>query len=403
MADLLIRAGSDDIALMELVLAGVPERRPHRVVVEAHAAPRMGRLAAGARRAGIPFLVDPQTHFLQDVQYADDPWARLPFGAPQPCVPTELLQPGRLNAFVAAVVEYQLSCGATTVIAPYVHLERPDDGWADAQVQLWRATSRYLERQRIEVDVMALIGLGWRLLDRSTWPAALQPLIAALSEDLHPAEVAVAASRVHQGVRPEERLASFVAVIRQLRRQHWPVVAWQQGLLGEAAVAAGAAGYECGIGRRESCDLAAHMRTRRKPVDPLTARAARAVYISALRRSVPKRSLRELVRSEPRIAAQLSCLDVACCPAGQAALLSDARAHTIAARRRGLDLVTQVAHPAWKWNHLARETTAALDLAAQVNAAAQRGLPIYRIDTGALTAALVFADNRRQTLRRRAA
>ncbi len=402
MADLVVRVGGDDIALMEQVLTGPPERRPHRLVVDAHAAPRMGRVAAAARRAGLPFLIDPQTHFLQDFQHATDPWAQLPFGAPQRCSPPELLQPGRLDVLVAAVVEHQLSHGATAILAPYVHLERPGDGWAEVQVELWRACRRYLEQQGYKVEVLAVVALGWRLLDRSKWTAALRPLITALREDLKPAEVALAASKVDQGVRPTDRLASFVAVIRQLRR-HWPVLAWQQGVLGEATVAAGAAGYECGIGRRERCDLTAHMRSRRWPDDPSAGRAARAVYTAALRRSVPKRSLQELLRTESRIAAQLSCLDVACCPSGQRALLSDARAHAISARRRGLELVAQTAHPAWKWNYLAQEARAALGLAAQINTAAQRSRAVTRIDVGALTATLLYADNRRQTLRRRAA
>ncbi len=192
-----------DIVLMERVLAAAPERRPQRVVVDAHAAPSMGRVAIAARRAGIPFLVDPQTHFLQDSQHSAHPWAQLPFGSPQPGTPAELLQPGRLDVLVAAVVEHQLSCEATAIIAPYVHLERPGDGWADVQVQLWRATGRYLEQQGVKVRVTAVIALGWRLLDRPTWPGALRPLIAALYEDPRPAEVALAASKVDQGVQPE--------------------------------------------------------------------------------------------------------------------------------------------------------------------------------------------------------
>jgi hypothetical protein len=400
-ADLVIRAGGDDITLMERVLAAAPSCRPNRVVVDAHAARGTDRIAAAARRAGIPFLVDPQTHFLQDFQHATDSWAQLPFGDPRRCTPADLLLPRRLDVLAAAVVEHQLGCGATAIIAPYVHLDRPDNGWADVQVQLWRATGRYLEQQGIKVEVVAVIALGWRLLDRSTWPAALWPLIAALHDDLNPAELALAASKVDQGVRPVNRLASFVAVIRRLHRD-WPVLAWQQGLLGEAAAAAGAAGYECGIGRREHCDLPAHMQTRRVP-GPAPNRTARGVYTAALRRSVPKRSLAEVLRSEPRIAAQLTCLDAACCPAGQAALLSDTRAHAIAARRQGLDRVTQAAHPAWRWNHLACEATAALDLAVQINTAAQRGLKITRIDIGALEATRDYADNRRQSLRRHAA
>jgi hypothetical protein len=400
-ADLVVRAGGDDIALMERVLGGPLNRRPDRVVVDAHAAPRMGRVAAAARRAGLPFLIDPQTHFLQDFQHPADPWAQLPFGAPQRCSPAELLQPGTLDVLAAAVVEHQLSHGATAILAPYVHVERPGDGWTEVQVELWRASRRYLEQQGIKVEALAVVALGWRLLDRSRWTAALRPLITTLREDLKPAEVALAASKVDQGARPTDRLASFVAVIRQLRR-HWPVLAWQQGLLGEASVAAGAAGYECGIGRRESCDLGVHMRSRRCH-DSSTGRAARAVYTLALRRSVPKRSLQELLRTEPRIAAQLACLDVACCPSGQRALLSDARAHTISARIRGLELVTQAAHPAWKWNYLAQEARAALALAAQINTAAQHSRVITHVDVGALTATLLYADNRRQTLRRRAA
>jgi hypothetical protein len=400
-ADLIVRAGGDDIALMERLLGGPLASRPDRVVVDAHAAPSIGRVAAAARRAGLPFLIDPQTHFLQDFQHPTDPWGQLPFGGPQRCSPAELLQPGTLDVLAAAVVEYQLSHGATAILAPYVHIERPGDGWTEVQGELWQASRRYLQQQGIQVEVLAVVAVGWRLLDRSTWTAALRPLITTLREDLEPAEVALAASKVDQGARPTDRLASFVAVIRQLRR-HWPVLAWQQGLLGEAAVAAGAAGYECGIGRRESCDLGAHMRSRRAP-DLSAARAARAVYTSALRRSVPKRSLQELLRTEPRIAAQLACLDVACCPTGQRALLSDARGHTISTRVRGLALVTQAAHPAWKWNHLAQEARAALSLAAQINTAAQRSRVITRIDVGALTATLMYADNRRQTLRRRAA
>ncbi|HEX5404204.1 MAG TPA: hypothetical protein VFX16_18095 [Pseudonocardiaceae bacterium] len=47
--------------------------------------------------------------------------------------------------------------------------------------------------------------------------------------------MALAASKVDDSVRPDLRLANFVAVIRRIKRR-FPVIVWQQGVLGEAAV-----------------------------------------------------------------------------------------------------------------------------------------------------------------------
>jgi len=401
MAELLIRAGTPDTALLERVLTGPVEHRPHRVVLDAHTAAANDRLATAAQRAGVALLIDPQTYFLQSFQQPDDPWARLPFATARALSPGALLEPGRLSALVGAAIQHQLAYGASAVVAPYVHLERAGDGWLQVQVALWQATRLFLQREQIHVPVVAVVALGWRTLDRDQWTHTLRPLQAALRQALRPDEVALAASKVDAGVHPADRLTSFIAVLRLLRRE-WPVLAWQQGALGEAAVAAGAVGYECGIGWRERCDLQTHMRSRTRPRQPEAGRSARPVYLRALNASLLKSSVELLIR-HPRVAPHLTCLEPSCCPRGTRSLLDDARAHAIASRRRSLDLLCRAEQPAWRWNLLAQHRAAALDLAERINWLAAEVPGITRVPTQALEATLALADHRRQTLGRHAA
>lgn len=395
MAELLVRAGAQDAALMHRVLTAMPQFRPHRVIVDAHVAGAAPDIGLSARTAGVPFLVDPQTYFLQDAQHPADAWAQLPFADAAKSSPLDLLRPGRLEAVAGAVVDYQLSCGASAIVAPYVHVGSLDDGWREVQAALWSATRRHLDREGLGVPWVAVVALSWRLLERSSWPAGLDPLCRAL-RDASPTEVALAASKVDAGVKPEDRLASLIAVIRHLRRRH-PVIAWQQGTLGEAAVAAGAAGYECGIGWRERCDLSTAMAAHRRPTSG--GNGARPVYIAALKRGVPKASVRALLE-HPRIAADLFCLDSSCCPGGRRGLLEDSRAHAIRARLRGLQAVTQADRPAWRWHLLAREASNGLDLTRRINEAAGRSSDLSRVDDSALRAMFAVAEHRRQVLRR---
>jgi len=395
MAELLIRAGAKDTALVERVLQGPTRGRPSRVVVDAHVAVGSPRIAAAAVAAGVPFIVDPQTHYLQDHQHLADPWAQLPYARPAISTPADLLRPGLADAVVAGAIEHQLAFGATMLIAPYVHIERRNDGWAQVQVALWRASKRYLDEHGVQLPLIAVLALGWRLLDRPSWPENFSPLRRELLA-LNPAEVALAASRVDAGVKPDERLASMIAVIRRISRTH-PVIAWQQGTLGEAAVAGGAVGYECGIGWRERCDLGTAMAQHRQPT---SGGSARPVYIDTLRRSIPKASIRALVANSGLVT-DLICLDPTCCPNGRLNLLEDPRAHAIQARLRSLRDLTSPAQPAWQWNHLARAARDGIELAERINAFATRSGGVTRIDLAALHATLSLADNRRQTLRRR--
>lgn len=404
MADLIVRISGCDEALLSRLAApsriGSPAtaRCPFdRIVVDAHTAAATPGIARTARRAGMPMLIDPQTFYLQDHQHPADPWAQLPFASSSRATVGDLLNPKVADRLVAESLEFQLNHGASILTAPYVHVERADDGWAKVQAALYRRTRGFLDGNDLRMPLLAPLALSWRLLGRTTWPTALDELVAAI-QALEPTEVALVASKIDQGTRADRRLADLYATIGRVRRQ-WPVIAWQQGVLGEACVAAGAAGYETGIGWRERCDLRAQMGTHRRPAGQ--GFGARPVYIAALGRSIPKPTVAALLTDHPTITADLICLDPKCCPAGRRTLTSDARTHAVIARAARLAMISAAAHPRWAWKHLATQSTHGLQLADRINAIASRNAGIAKVDTTALQAIAVTSDVRRQVASRR--
>ncbi|SCX60559.1 hypothetical protein SAMN03159343_4118 [Klenkia marina] len=404
MAELTVRIGGDDIALLRRVLgahgAGAGPAAPHRVVVDAHLAPRKAEIVQLAQVAGIPMLIDPQTYYLQDYQHPGDSWAALPYAEAAIATPADLLNPTRVDQVVATCVEFQLQHGASAILAPYVHIESATDGWLQVQLALWAATHRYLAAQQIHVPVIAVVAMGWRLLHRPTWPAVIEPLATGV-EALGVQEIALAASKVDQGAHPAQRLADYLATMHRLARIA-PVTAWQQGVLGDVSVAGGAAGYETGIGRRERCDLRVAMTNRRTAPDPNAPRGPRGVFIRQLNRSVPKRTV-VAISTDRRLMARVICPDPGCCPMGRESLLGDARTHALISRKTSLLQQQRISRPSWGWNRLAAHADEALDLAARLAATRQRNPAITRIDIGALMATKAVADHHRQALRHRKA
>lgn len=396
MAELIVRVGAQDVALLRRTfgLGGSAPApwTPPRVVVDAHVPLITDDLAHIARRAGVPFLVDPQTYFVQDRQHAGFAWTRLPYAAAEELSPDDLSTDLAVDHMVVTCIDHQLAAQATSIIAPYLHIERRDSGWIDVQARLWRATRQHLDREGIALDVIAVLALGWRLLHPIQGRAAISPMRRAL-QDLAPAEVAVAASRVHQGVRPDERLVELLMLVRRLGQQ-WPVLAWQQGLLGEACVAAGATGYETGIGWRERCDLQAAKSQHRSPPSPDGHPSARPVYVDVLKRSIPKKSLQRL-RGRRGVWSRLLCTETDCCPPAGEGLLADARQHSINGRARALAALSQAHAPHWQWNHLANEAASGLTVAGLINAVAQRDPEIAKVDTAALNAIHTVAEHQR--------
>lgn len=325
----------------------------HRIVVDAHTAAASPRLAAQARQHGLGLLVDPQTHYLQDRQHPADTWARLPFATADRLSPDQLILDRGLIDLTAKTVDFQLDAGATSVIAPYVHIEQQGDGWLGAQLRLWDLTRAHLDRQGIHLPVVAMVALGWRLLNRATWPATLQPLVAGL-RGLGCDQIALAAGKLDQGATVQQRMATLVHLVPRLTRTA-PVLAWQQGLLGPVAVAAGACGYQTGLGWRERCDLLTSRRDRRHPRD---GGGARPVFATPLARSLPSTQV-HLLRTDPVIRNALMCSDPECCPTGWPDRELDRLTHTIATRTRQLATLSRIDQPEWRWEYLALETARA--------------------------------------------
>lgn len=393
MAELMIRAGASDAALLRRTfgLGGIAAaRRPSRIVVDAHV-PIGSDLVTTARTAGVPFLVDPQTYFLQDEQHSGFAWTKLPFATARRVNPAELRAPGAIERLVAQCVEHQLACGATMVIAPYVHIDRIDSSWIDVQARLWRVTRDHLDRERCVLDVVAVVAVGWRLLHPIRGRAALAPATRELRH-LRPVEIAVAATRAHEGVHSMESLHDLLVLVSDISRQ-WPVIVWQQGILGEACVAAGAIGYETGIGWREHCDLQSAMAQHRRP--PTGPPGARPVYVDALRRSVPRRTIEQL-RHDRATWSWMICEDQGCCPPAGEGMLGDARQHAITARSRSLDTLTGAHSPNWRWNQLGASMRTATRLAHRINRLADGSADISRIETRPMLAVQAVADQRCQ-------
>ncbi|MBD3777675.1 MAG: hypothetical protein IE923_00220 [Micrococcales bacterium] len=397
MAQLLIRAGTPDAALIESVMSDVRAVRPDRLVVDAHVAAHTPELARSAGRAGRGFLVDPQTYLWQGAVHPLRSWARLPFAQVRPMLATEVSDLRVARVLVERAIEFQLGHGATHIIAPYVHVEGAGDGWVQAQLTLWHATRDYLDAHGLHLPVVAVLSLGWRLHARRNWPAALSPLLGALGA-LEPDEVALASSKMDRGADPAARLVDMLRVVQRLAN-HFPVIVWRQGALGEAAILAGASGVETGIGWRDRCDLQTAKNELRG--QPTPGGTPHPTYIGALHRSMTRAQLAAVSR-RPDLAAQITCLDAACCPNGARDLTRDGRRHSIAARAANINRMASAAHESWRWEQLAVDTGRALVVTASLNDYLDRlGDPkLGRLDSGAITAMHTVALQRRRSTRR---
>lgn len=394
-AELTLRVGATDLPFVKNLLGlGAGHPAPHvpaRLVVDAHVPLGGGSsLASLARGAGVPFVIDPETYYLQDAQHSGAKWCRTPFGKPAACSALDMANVVVQEDLVKGVVDYQLDHGATSVIAPYFHIERPDSQWANVQADVWDRTRAYLAREKINLPVIAVVALGWRCLH----PLQGMPRLSGLWDSLaalNPAEIALAASKVHLGARPQDRIAELLMAVRALSSDY-KITMWQQGLLGETCVIEGASGYECGIGWREKCDLQTRKAQQRQPSNGHP--SARPVYISEMGRSVPKPRL-ELARAKRRTWAGLVCPSPDCCAPGGQDLLGDARRHTVVARARDLETLSATRTTQWRWNHVAQRTLRGLEIAEALNALAPASSHIPRIDLNSLEAILTVANTRR--------
>src|SRR5665213_1752462 len=97
MAELLIRAAfNDHLVVGDLLAPSTGVRltplRPtvNQLVADAHVAQARPILCELAQSAGVPYIIDPNTPFLQSEVATDDKWARLPFAIAEAVLPNEI-------------------------------------------------------------------------------------------------------------------------------------------------------------------------------------------------------------------------------------------------------------------------------------------------------------------------
>lgn len=366
MSQLMIRPSHNDHRVLGRLLSGPAIGAGPvlgGIVLDAPLAAREPSYGRHASTAGIALAIDPLTHLVQSTQPIEDSWARLRIAPARALDPRELCAGSpELRALVKHTIDFQVDHGATAVIPPYVLVGAAGDGWLDAQLALLDATAEYLRSSGSGLPVWCVLALSWRLLPRTTWPAVLSPLLAA-TQRLDPAYVGLAATKVADGVRPADRLAALLAVSARVGRHH-RVLGWRQGRVGEAMVADGAAGYETGIGWRETCDLRAEMRTHQRLSSGGGGQRPR--YVASLRRGVnPLLLSRQAGRRD--VVGHVVCPDARCCSDGRQVLLGDARAHAVISRVRQLRELGSIDAPRWRWAHLAPRLRDGLDLGRRIN------------------------------------
>lgn len=392
MSELLIRPNAADVPLLRRALgpqALASGFAPDRLVVDAHVAARRPEVRRLAEQAGIGLLIDPQTHFLQDHQPAADPWTDLPYARAAQLNQSDF-DPVFVEDLVRGAIQTQIELGATQIIAPYVHIGHRRQDWRQIQARIWRTTRRVLDENQITLPAVAVLSLDWKVLT-GVFDADAGSDLGRSLRDLAPADIAVAASSLTKGRDPEDRIESMLALIAQLSHLA-PVLAWQQGVLGELCVAAGAAGYETGIGARETYDVSGSLAARRRYGQPSN-HGARPVYVRPLQRSIPKTSVIALSEN-PRLWPFLICHDEQCCEPDGRTMLADARQHAITARKRALHALDVIPDPQWQWRYLATRAREGSNLTARINRVAATDPRVRKVATGPLDAAHSVAERR---------
>src|SRR4029077_4069467 len=151
-SELIIRPGANDHQVMAELLAPAPSSNLSlwgppisRLVVDAHLVRRLPLAAEAAASVGVPYLIDPNTHFLQTDLRPGDSWARLPFGRITALAPSDLSAQSARDDLVDRTISLQVEAGATAVIAPYLYASDPEDPWFDISLDLLRRTAVFMD------------------------------------------------------------------------------------------------------------------------------------------------------------------------------------------------------------------------------------------------------------------
>lgn len=403
MSELLVRPSHNDHRLVAALLApgggGVVHLRPAigRLVLDATVAATQPAFAAAARESGTPVLVDPMTFLLQTELAPTDGWVtRTPFGVAQAIDATAWHEPARLAKLVELCVDFQLVSGASIVVPPYP-LVTDDPAWLEAAKLAVRATVRHLDSRGLRMPVLPVLCFQRpRAREGHSWSSRLQGLID-VCKDAGVRSVALAVSGTGSASDGYDGVHRVLAGVRTIVAQDLDVIAWRQGLLGPAAIAAGALGYECGIGLREHCDIRA-LQDARKPKDNEDSKGfarAAGIYVEVLGRSLA-RPVAQALAADPQMRPRLLCHDTTCCPDGLSSTLEDPRRHAVLARSRALAALDAMPSPQWRLNAVARDAERGALLAELATRSLRDAGRRDSVPSTALNAVVSVADYLRQ-------
>jgi hypothetical protein len=363
--DLLIRAGRDDNKVIENLcapaVAGLwsPRSLPLTgLVTDAPTVIDRPRLRTVAESAGLPFLIDPLTPLMQDIQAPDHAWARLPFAVPNRVTPDVLNHELTQDRLIEATLDFQREHGATVLIPPYVYIDKRDGAWFEIALQLLRRTARYLERENIELPVAPVFAASLHEFGpQAAWREGIDRFAAVL-DAMNSRHLNLSLSWSEPRKASYNALALLLATGRHVS-QHRRTIAWRQGLYGAAMTAAGLTGYETGPGRGEACHYPAYLAARRPTACPDDAeeagpRGGAYVYFAPFGRSV-KRSAGRTLLADPQMRGSLVCDAEGCCPDGASSMITSWREHAIRARAREVQELARMPATTWRLNKIARD------------------------------------------------
>ncbi len=376
MADLLIRAGWGDHLVVSDLLAGgsgirlATERRAPftQLVADAHVAEAWPVLSELAESAGVPYLVDPTTPFVQTGVAKDDRWAQLPYGTAEPHRAGDL----NLRRLVAEVVDFQMEKRATSIIAPYFYASTPQDPWFKASLDAISITVDYLNHQNIRLPVLPILCARLTSFGNSAgWAGGVDQFVRWV-ENHGGTSMALCLSPAGDAGDGYGKVRRLFDTAVRAKGSGLKVVAWHQGVYGPALVAAGLDGYECGMGSGEQTNVAAQQ-SRRKAHDgdqKQQTGGPRRIFIETLGRSVSRRAGLTLF-GETSMRAKVMCEDEACCPT-VVDTLDRPRHHAVRARSRLLGELSSMPSRDWRLNHVARGASSAATVARQANRVLQQ-------------------------------
>lgn len=373
--DLLVRVGRQDHLVVEQLLApegaGLSRVGPPpvgAVVADAQVArERVKALTRITAAAGATYLIDPLTPLLQSEQPVTDSWARLPFATPAALTPADLRRPGAIDGLVEETINFQREHGATHLIPPYLYTERPEDAWAEANLELLARTAEFLRVHDVGLPVIPVLALGLPGYGpQRSWRAGLDRQLAA-TRALQTEAVALSFSW-SDPARSTLASLSYLLTATKHAADQYPVIGWRSGLYGLAQCAAGATGYETGMGSRESLNYRQFAASHRPQDRHGTPTQQAYTYFTQFGRSVQRKTGQALL-ANTFLQGSLVCDPLSsCCPEGIDSMLGAWRPHAVRQRARELrELDAMPPQAAWRLNRVSGMADRARLLAATAN------------------------------------